>query len=292
MYRSCRHHFQSNAPKTLEFILQGQWISHFKEIWWLGLEIQHIFMDHIVGQGKVLAWGGARRKVSKCHQNYYESFSEDCEYSQQNSWQCEYDCFGLKHWLANQCPHPQVLNVFSPCMCVCMRVCKKRLCILSIFYVFNMCIVCFTECMCVYISTNACSMIALWGDLFTCGVEIECFCPRSCMRVHMCVNVYVYISVGVKPIVCIKGLVSQTQHISRGRNCGAEGVFFWEWGCHCCSVNHCLWNHHLNLHRYATVVNGLIGLAPCPAPHPLFPKKRPCPSLPSSENMREGGGRD
>ena len=65
------------------------------------------------------------------------------------------------------------------------------------------------------------------------------------------------------------------------------------WGCFslggrdgalCCSVNHFLWNHHLNLHRYATVVNRLVSLSPCPAPRPLFPKKRPCPRLPSSEN--------
>ncbi len=46
----------------------------------------------------------------------------------------------------------------------------------------------------------------------------------------MCLNVYVYISVGVEPIVCIKGklhqLVSQTQHISREDETAELRVFF------------------------------------------------------------------
>lgn len=55
--------------------------------------------------------------------------------------------------------------------------------------------------------------------------------------------------------------------------------FFFRVGSLCCSVEHCLWNHHRNLHRYATVVNGLIGLSALPAPLPLFPKEKALSSL-------------
>lgn len=142
-------------------------------------------------------------------------------------------------------------------------------------------------CVCVlYLFTKTVSNALLYIFETGCGS-----CPCSYVLVsyvHECNNVLyirLYASVGLSSLFALKKKASpvsftNTTHQWRGKHCS---VFFsLSSGGHCCSVNHFLWNHHLNLRRYATVVNGLIGLSPFPAPCPLFQKKKPCASVPSS----------
>lgn len=127
-------------------------------------------------------------------------------------------------------------------------------------------------------------------EIWSMGAVFRLLCVSVCIYVHEYVSI---ISARVKPY-CLRYRklapvdFTNTAHHHRRRNGGrcfqrAGGGG----GGHCCSLNHFLWNHHVNLPQIRNCCQWTRQPLPLPRPSPSVPKEK---ALSSASLLRELGG--